>query len=96
MKDYCTLPSQLADSAASAHLKAGSTLSEFMAGRLGAPSCWPAGVYRTNGILHPPNELSSIQRWENEGGKTVAAAATAKSPMSALQYFHPPLTAQLI
>jgi hypothetical protein len=77
MKFYLTTPSPFADSNASAHLAAGSALSEFMAGRLGAPSCWPHENHRASTFLRGPDEVSSIQRWENEGGKAVAPAARA-------------------
>jgi hypothetical protein len=71
MKSYLTESSPFADSNASAHLEAGSALSEFMAGRLGAPSFWPDGIRRKNVYPRLPDEVSSIQRWENEGGKAV-------------------------
>lgn len=88
MKSYLTESSPFADSNASAHLEAGSALSEFIAGRLGAPSFWPDGIHRKNLHLRLPDEVSSIQRWENEGGKSVASA-WAKGPGPALQLFHP-------
>jgi hypothetical protein len=52
----------------------GSALFEFMAGRLGAPECWPdqrndAGC--TNGAARAVSR--AISRWENEGGKTLSA-----------------------
>jgi hypothetical protein len=97
MKGYRTA-SWLADSNASGHFTAGSALTEFLAGRLGAPGCWPDENHRTSIFLRVPEEWSSIQRWENDGGKTVAATVPAKRPTSALQHFHPtrPLLTQLI
>lgn len=88
MKNYLTASAPFADSNASAHLEAGSALSEFMAGRLGAPSFWPDGIHRKDVYLRLPHEVSSIQRWKNEGGKAVAPAR-AKGPGPALQLFHP-------
>jgi hypothetical protein len=98
MKGYRTSPSPLADSNASVHFDVGSALWEFLAGRPGAPGCWPNETHRTSTFLRVPDEVSSIQRWENEGGKTVAAAVRAKGPTSALRHFHPtrPLLTQLI
>jgi hypothetical protein len=97
MPHYRT-PISLDDSNASAHFKAGSALSEFMAGRLGAPGCWPDESYRKSALLRVPDEARSIQRWENEGGKTTGAAAPAKGPPSAPQRFYPtrPLLTQLL
>jgi hypothetical protein len=88
MKSYLTESSPFADSNASAHFKAGSALSEFMADRLGAPSFWPDGIHRKNLYLRLPDEVSSIQRWENEGGKAVAPAR-AKCVRPAVQLFRP-------
>lgn len=56
--------------------KIGSALFEFMAGRLGAPECWPdqrnhAAYTYTNGAARAV--LRAISRWENEGGKTLSA-----------------------
>jgi hypothetical protein len=98
MKGYRSRRFAFADSNASAHFTAGSALSEFLAGRLGAPSCWPDESHPTSTLLRVPDDVSSIQRWENEGGKTVAAAVRAKGPTSALRHFHPtrPLLTQLI
>lgn len=98
MKGYRTALSRLDDANASAHFNAGSALTEFLAGRLGAPGCWPDENHRTSHLPRGPDDMSSIQRWENEGGKTVAATAAAKGPMSALRHFHPtrPLLTQLI
>jgi hypothetical protein len=95
MKGYRTPPSPLTEPNGSVHFKAGSALSEFMAGRLGAASCWPEENHRMSAFLRLPDEVSSIQRWENDGGKTVTAA---KGPTSALPHFHPtrPLLTQLI
>ena len=95
MKNYRTPLAPLAASNASVHFDAGSALREFLAGRLGAPGCWPNEPHRTRTFLRVPDEVSSIQRWESDGGKTVTAA---KAPTSALQHFHPtrPLLTQLI
>jgi hypothetical protein len=52
----------------------GSALSEFMAGRLGAPECWPDqrnDPAYTNGAAGAVSR--AISRWENEGGKTLSA-----------------------
>jgi hypothetical protein len=91
-------PSWRSDANASGHFNAGSALSEFMAGRLGAPGCWPEENRRTSILFGARDEVSSIQRWENDGGKTIAAAASAKDPASALPHFHSnrPLLTQLI
>ena len=75
MTTHPTPPTRLADSNASGHFQAGSALSEFMAGLLGAPSFWPEESYRPSDFLRGPDEMSSIHRWEYEGGRTVAAAA---------------------
>ncbi len=98
MKGYQTPPSPLDDSNASAHFKAGSALREFMAGRLGAPGCWPDENHLTTTFQRSLDELLSFQRWENDGGKTVVTPASAKAETFALQHFHPtrPLLSQLI
>ena len=88
MKGYPTTAPPFAGSNAPTHFEAGSALSEFMAGRLGAPSCWPDENHRTSTFLRLPEEVSSIQRWENEGGKAFAPAVRAKGPGPALQFFH--------
>ena len=54
--------------------KIGSALFEFMAGRLGAPECWPDqrnDAAYTNGATRAVSR--AISRWENEGGKTLSA-----------------------
>jgi hypothetical protein len=81
-----------------AHLKAGSALTEFLAGRLGAPGCWPNEHHGTSHFPSVLDERSSIQRWENEGGKTVPMGTPAEDPSFALPHFHPtrPLLTQLI
>jgi hypothetical protein len=51
-----------------------SALFEFMAGRLGAPECWPDqrnDAAYTNGAARAVSR--AISRWENEGGKTLSA-----------------------
>jgi hypothetical protein len=58
----------------------GSALFEFMAGRLGAPGCWPDqrnDTAYTNGAARAASP--AISRWENEGGKTLAARASTIS-----------------
>jgi hypothetical protein len=52
----------------------GSALFEFMAGRLGAPGCWPNqrnDAAHANGAARAASR--AISRWENEGGKTLSA-----------------------
>jgi hypothetical protein len=94
MNGYRPAPSWRSQASASGHFKVGSALSEFMAGRLGAPGCWPDKNRGRSILSRAADEVSSIQRWENDGGKTVAAA----SPTSALPHFHSnrPLLTQLI
>ena len=67
-----------------------------MAGKLGAPGCWPTESQRKIVFLRLPDDVSSILRWENEGGKTIAAPV--KNPAPAIHDFHPtqPLLTQLI
>lgn len=89
MDRYLITSFPFADSNASAHFEAGSALSEFMAGTLGAPSCWPAETHRASPFLRVQDEVLSIQRWENEGGRAFAPAARAKGPKPALQRFRP-------
>jgi hypothetical protein len=83
---------------ASAHFTAGSALSEFMAGRLGAPGCWPDDGHRNSTLFRGSEEASSIHRWENEGGRTMPAVAPGKGLTFALRHFHPthPLLTQLL
>jgi hypothetical protein len=45
----------------------GSALLEFMAGKLGAPGCWPNERHFSR-TEH--EELRALKRWENEGGRT--------------------------
>ena len=53
-----------------AHFNTGSALSEFLAGRLGAPGCWPAeNGTRPVAARAQDNSRYAIDRWENEGGK---------------------------
>lgn len=79
------------------HFRAGSALLEFIAGRLGAPACWPNQSYRKLVYSRMADEASAIQRWETEGG-TVAATAPTNSGSAASENFHPtrPLLTQLI
>lgn len=93
-----TPPFPLRGSTAAAHSRAGSALKEFLAGRLGAPGCWPDWNHPTRVFPRLPDDLSSIQRWENDGGKTVATPTLLKGETSALLHFHPthPLLTQLI
>lgn len=54
----------------SSHFSFGSALLEFMAGKLGAPGCWPG---ETNCGRH--TDLRALNRWENEGGRTLSPLA---------------------
>jgi hypothetical protein len=72
-EDHRTGSISLPLSDAAAHFKAGSALSEFMAGRLGAPDCWPNENNRWGIFAHVPNQLTAIQRWENEGGRIIVS-----------------------
>ena len=79
------------------HFKPGSALRQFIAGRLGAPACWPARRYPKGVSAYVPDEAQWIHRWENEGGKTPAATLPRdRAPLR--QYFYPtrPLLNQLI
>ena len=82
----------------SSHFRAGSALLEFIAGRLGAPACWPNESNRK--LVSPPlgDEAISILRWETEGGRTIAATARANNGPAAPEHFHTtqPLLTQLI
>ena len=72
-----------------AYLSAGSALLDFIAGRLGAPGCWPNDNYSRSFVTRAPDETPrSIQRWENEGGKTIVPATFYRS--RALHHFHAP------
>jgi hypothetical protein len=68
------------------HFRAGSALLEFMAGRLGALACWPNETKLLSSRV--PDEASAIQRWETEGGRTIAATASANSASAASENFH--------
>jgi hypothetical protein len=96
MKDNRTSPAPLADLDAATHFKPGSALRQFMAGHLGAPGCWPAGRYPKRGFAHVPDETRWINRWENEGGRTLATLPKDRAPLP--HYFYPtrPLLTQLI
>jgi hypothetical protein len=61
----------------SSHFTAGSALLEFLAGRLGAPGCWPEEARATRVPAGIPDEGTSLERWETEGGRTIAAMAHA-------------------
>jgi len=93
-----TPPALLDDSNTAAHFKVGSALHEFMAGRLGAPGCWPNKIPRKQAVADGSGETSSIQRWETDGGKTIATNALAKDRWAAPRLFHAtkPLFTQLI
>lgn len=54
------------------HFSFGSALLEFMAGKLGAPGCWPAETL-PGGSRHA--DLRALNRWENEGGRTLSPLA---------------------
>ena len=53
------------------HYSFGSALLEFLAGRLGAPGCWPETL--PGGGRQA--ELRALNRWENEGGRTLTPLA---------------------
>jgi hypothetical protein len=58
-----------------------SALSEFIAGRLGAPGCWPDqrnDAAYTNGATRAVSR--AISRWEHEGGKTLSGRESTISP----------------
>jgi len=98
MKDYGTPPASLEDLEAATHFKPGSALRQFIAGRLGAPSCWPVRRYPKRISAYLPDETQwMIHRWENEGGKT-PAATLPKDCAPLRQYFHSlqPLHSQLL
>jgi hypothetical protein len=80
------------------HFTAGSALLEFIAGRLGAPACWPNELHRKRVSVSALDDASSIQRWETEGGRTIAATALANRGWAASENFHTtrPLLTQLI
>ena len=64
----------------------GSALFEFMAGRLGAPGCWPDQRNDTayaNGAARAASR--AISRWENEGGKTLSRTCINYFPPTPLQ-----------
>jgi hypothetical protein len=92
MNDNRTPPA-LADD----HFRPDSALRQFMAGRLGAPACWPAGAYPKRVSAHVPDETQWIHRWENEGGRTLAATLP-KDRVPLDNFFHPmrPLLTQLL
>lgn len=91
-------PAPLDAPAAAAHFEAGSALRDFMAGRLGAPGCWPNESYRKRISVPASDEMSSIQRWETEGGRTIAATVPSEGRSAASQGFHAqrPLLTHLI
>jgi len=80
------------------HFKAGSALREFIAGRLGAPACWPDGRRRKHFGAGASDEANSIERWETDGGKTTSTTAPAKRSSAIPHPFHAvkPLLTQLI
>lgn len=97
MKDNRTPPTPPENRDAATHFKPGSALRQFIAGRLGAPGCWPAGRYPKHVSAYVPDETPWIHRWENEGGKTLAATLPRdREPLR--HYFHParPSLTQLI
>ena len=91
MKDDPTPSTLLEDASPAAHFEAGSALREFIAGRLGAPGCWPNKTRRKHQGLGASVENSSIQRWETDGGTTAASQAAAHR-----LYATRPLLTQLI
>ena len=78
------------------HFKVGSALREFIAGRLGAPGCWPVESFRARALDFASNEAASIQRWESDGGRIIAPHATPIR--NAFEHLYPnrPLLTQLI
>jgi hypothetical protein len=98
MKDSRTPPPPRDDATAALHFEAGSALREFMAGRLGTPTCWPNNYYRKRVPTRGLEEASSIQRWETEGGRTTPATALSENSPAPTRNFHAtkPLLTQLI
>lgn len=89
-------PAPAEDLEVAAHFRPDSALRQFMAGRLGAPACWPAGQYPKRISAQVPDETKWIHRWENEGGKTLATLPKDRAPLP--HHFHTtrPLLTQLI
>jgi len=56
----------------SSHFSCGSALLEFLAGKLGAPGCWPDETHPGGGRQA---DLRALNRWENEGGRTLSPLA---------------------
>ena len=56
----------------SSHFSFGSALLEFLAGKLGAPGYWPDEMHPGGG-RHA--DLRALNRWENEGGRTLSPLA---------------------
>jgi hypothetical protein len=54
------------------HLQAGSALAEFLAGRLGAPECWPADCKVT------PTVIAAARRKQQTAAKNRVLAAARK------------------
>lgn len=71
------------DFGAAGHFKAGSALREFMAGRLGFPGYWPNESDQKLVPVRVSEKEISIQRWETEGGRTIAATAPSKNHSAA-------------
>jgi len=61
------------------HFSFGSALLEFIAGKLGAPGCWPNGTHPGGGSQA---ELRALNRWENEGGRTLSPPRPSRQPPS--------------
>lgn len=59
------------------HFSFGSALLEFLAGKLGAPGCWPDETHPGGGGRA---ELRALNRWENEGGRTLPPLAPQPNP----------------
>lgn len=97
MKDNRIPPARFQDLDAAAHFGPGSALRQFIAGRLGAPGCWPARQSPKRVVAQLPDETPWIHRWENEGGRTLAATLP-QDRVRSRHYFHPtrPLLTQLI
>ena len=98
MKDNRTPTAAHTDPDLLAHFRAGSALREFLAGRLGAPACWPNESYRKLVPARVSDEANSIQRWETEGGRTIPATALHGHSSAQLHASHTtrPLLTQLI
>lgn len=96
MKNNLTSPLPFHDAGAPDHFAAGSALRAFIAGRLGAPACWPNESSRKLVPARVSDDAHSIQRWETEGGKTIPPISERRSAASKGFYTTRPLLTQLI